>query len=172
MEADTAGVPERGQGIPSVQEVRDAQGAYDAAMAAKRFPRAQGLAAGLAVMALAAGLGLAGCGGGVYIGYDYSGGDDRPPQVSLAASPGAAAPGQAVTLVAAASDDHRVVRVEFFRLEPNGNAVALGSDASAPFQLETLQPVTSATSVRYFARAVDDVGQYDDSPSVSVTVLR
>ena len=61
-------------------------------MAAERFLRAQCLAAAAGFVALAA---LAGCGGGVYIGYDYGDDDDRPPQVSLAASPGAAAPGQA-----------------------------------------------------------------------------
>ena len=48
----------------------------------------------------------------------------------------------------------------------------LGSDGSAPYHFDTRQPDTSAASVGYFARAVDDVGQYNDSPSVSVTVLR
>ena len=121
--------------------------------------------------AVAALVALAGCGGGVYIGYgNYD--DDRAPLVSLAASTGAASPGQTVTLMAAASDDHRVDRVEFFRIDANGNAVALGSDGSAPYHFDTRQPDTSAASVRYFARAVDDVGQYNDSPSVSVTVLR
>jgi hypothetical protein len=115
-------------------------------------------------------LAIAGCGGGIYIGYGDD--DDRAPLVSLAASTSAAAPGQTVTLMAAASDDHRVDRVEFFRIDANGNAVALGSDSAAPYHFEARQPDTSAASVRYFARAVDDVGQYNDSPSVSVTVLR
>ena len=122
--------------------------------------------------AVAALVALAGCGGGVYIGYGNYDDDDRAPLVSLAASTGAASPGQTVTLMAAASDDHRVDRVEFFRIDANGNAVALGSDGSAPYHFDTRQPDTSAASVRYFARAVDDVGQYNDSPSVSVTVLR
>ncbi len=142
------------------------QGAYDGPMAAKRILRAHGLAA------LAAVMGLAGCGGGIYIGYDYGDGDDRAPQVSRAARPGGAARGPPGSRGAAPRHDHRVVRVEFFRLEANGSAVALGSDGASPFQLDTRQPDTSATSVRYFARAVDDVGQYDDSASVSVTVLR
>lgn len=116
-------------------------------------------------------VGLAGCGGGVYIGY---GGDeyDRAPTVSLAASPGSAAPGQSVTLVAAASDDHRVDRVEFFRVDAAGNAFALGTDGAAPYQFVTAVPNDGTGSVRYFARAVDDVNQYNDSPSVTVTVLR
>jgi len=112
---------------------------------------------------------VAGCGGGIYIGY--GGDDDRAPLVSLAVSTGAAAPGQTVTLMAAASDDHRVDRVEFFRIDASGNTVALGSDGSAPYQFDTPVPVTSTGSVRYFARAVDDVGQFNDSPSVSITVL-
>ena len=112
---------------------------------------------------------LAGCGGGIYIGFGED--DDRAPLISLAVSTGAAAPGQTVTLMAAASDDHRVDRVEFFRIDTNGHAVALGSDGAAPYHFDTAMPDTSAGSVRYFARAVDDVGQFNDSPSVSVAVL-
>jgi hypothetical protein len=137
----------------------------------ERIPSLRGPAS-RAILAAALGwmLTIAGCGGGIYIGYGSD--DDRAPFVSLTASTNAAAAGQTVTLMAAASDDHRVDRVEFFRIDAGGSAVALGSDGSAPYHFDTRQPDTSATSVRYFARAVDDVGQYNDSASVSVTVLR
>jgi hypothetical protein len=131
--------------------------------------RGAGTLAAVAVAVLST-VSIAGCGGGIYIGYGSD--DDRAPQVSLVASTGAASPGQTVTLMAAASDDHRVDLVEFFRIDAGGQAVALGSDGSAPYHFDTRQPDTSAASVRYFARAVDDAGQFNDSASVSVTVLR
>lgn len=120
---------------------------------------------------MAALLALAGCGGGLYFDYGDAE-DDRAPLVSLAVSTGAAAVGQTVTLLAEATDDHRVDRVEFFRVDTNGNAVSLGSDGSAPYHFDTRQPETNAASVRYFARAIDDIGQFNDSPSVTITVLR
>jgi hypothetical protein len=51
-------------------------------------------------------------------------------------------------------------------------ATYLGSDRSAPFGFSTVLPDTSATSVSYFARAVDSWGQSTDSEWVYVTVLR
>nr|WP_281375211.1 Ig-like domain-containing protein [Aquabacterium terrae] len=84
----------------------------------------------------------------------------------------AAAPGQTVTLMAAASDDFGVDRVQFFRIESDGNAVSLGSDSSAPYQQQTAMPNTSANTVRYFARAFDEGDQFNDSDQVTVTVLR
>lgn len=115
---------------------------------------------------------LAGCGGGIYIGYNGGDGFDLPPQVSLVSSISAAAPGQTITLVAAASDDYGVDRVQFFRLDSDGSANSLGTDGGSPYQLQTTMPETSAASVRYFARAFDGAGQYNDSSTVTVTVLR
>jgi hypothetical protein len=98
-----------------------------------------------------------------------SGPDDDPPSVSLAAAPQEAAAGETIGLVAAASDDHVVREVQFFRIDA-GRDTLLGRDTSAPYALETVLPSTGGTTVRYFARAVDDAGQEADSSEVAVTV--
>jgi len=126
-------------------------------------------AATLAV-ALAA-LGLTSCGGGISFGIGCCGGFDEPPSVSLAANVTAAHPGDAIRLVAAASDDFGVDFVAFFRLENDGSATRLGSDGVAPFQWDAVMPSTAAGSVQFFARAVDGAGQASDSALVSVTLL-
>ena len=74
-------------------------------------------------------------------------------------------------LVAAASDDFGVDRVEFFRVESDGSVTRLATDTSAPYQLDTTLPETTAVSVAYFARAIDDSDQASDSHRVSVSVL-
>jgi len=119
-----------------------------------------------AVVALLTAL-LAGCGGGVYLGYDAT--PDDPPSVDLAASTDVAAPNEAVRLVAAARDDFVVDRVSFYRIDA-GRSVLLVTDRSAPWQLDTLVPADAVGSVRYFARAVDDAGQSSDSAVVTVLV--
>lgn len=110
---------------------------------------------------------LAGCGGEVYLGYDYT--PDDPPNVDLAASTDVAGPNEAVRLVAAASDDFAVDRVSFYRIDA-GRSVLLVTDRSAPWQLDTVVPVDAVGSVRYFARAVDDAGQSRDSAVVTVLI--
>jgi hypothetical protein len=112
---------------------------------------------------------LAGCGGGVWIGIGD--GFDDPPDVSVAVTPESARAGDTLRLVAAAADDFGISRVSFFRIESDGTSSLLTRDDVAPFQVDTVLPATSATVVRYFARAVDDVGQVADSATVSVTVL-
>lgn len=122
-------------------------------------------------MALAAaGLALSACGGSVAIGFGYDGRNDRPPSASLAVSPDAAAPGQAVRLAAAASDDFGVDAVEFYRLDAGG-ATLLAADGSAPYQIDTAVPSGAAGRVQFFARAIDGEGQRGDSAVVSVSVL-
>ena len=127
-----------------------------------------GLARWRLLAALGAGALFAGCGGGVFIGI----GGDQPPEVSLAAGTGAAHAGDTVRLVAAAADDFGVDRVEFYRIESDGGATRLGVDGQAPFQWDTVMPSTSASSVQFFARAVDGDDQSTDSDDVSVAVLR
>jgi hypothetical protein len=112
---------------------------------------------------------LAACGGGVWIGFGDS---DDPPHVSLVASPSSASTGQTVRLSAAASDDDFVAYVAFYRLDDSGNAVLLGEDRSEPFEWDAAMPSTGAGSVRFVARAVDSIGQWTDSATVSVSVLR
>ncbi len=115
-------------------------------------------------------LGLAACGGGIFLGYDGRNLDDRPPVASLAVSPGSATPGQTVRLVAAASDDFGVASVAFYRAHAGG-ATLLGVDDTAPYAFDAQLPTGSAASVEFFARVTDDIGQQTDSASVNVTVL-
>jgi hypothetical protein len=116
-------------------------------------------------------LGLAACGGGFYVGIDDDGWD-LPPQVSLVASASIAAPGQALRLAAAASDDWGVDRVQFHRLDSDGQSTLLGTDRTPPYEWDTIVPETGADRVRYFARAFDHAGQSGDSTFVVVTVRR
>jgi hypothetical protein len=110
---------------------------------------------------------LSGCGVGVSLGYGLD--DDERPSVSLAAAPQEAAAGERIGLVAAASDDYAVREVLFFRVDAVGDTL-LGRDATEPYSFETTLPNAPGTTVRYFARAVDDVGQEEDSQEVVVTV--
>jgi hypothetical protein len=103
---------------------------------------------------------------GISIGF---GPGDDPPNVSLAVAPLQAAPGERIGLVAAASDDHAVREVQFYRIDIGGNTL-LGSDSSSPYALETTLPAGARGEVRYFARAVDDAGQEAESQVVAVTV--
>jgi hypothetical protein len=89
--------------------------------------------------------------------------------VSVAAAPSLASAGERIGLVAAASDDYAVAEVQFFRVDAAGNTL-LGSDASAPYALETVMPAGATGEVRYFARAFDDAGQSARSDDVVVTV--
>lgn len=120
--------------------------------------------AALAVLATA-------CGGGVYVGYAWDD-DDWPPDVSIAANPGSASPGQQVTLIAAASDaDSGVDVVMFFRVESSGNVTRLATDCCSSYEWVTTVPTNAGGSVRYFARAVDFAGNAADSAPVDVAVL-
>jgi hypothetical protein len=109
---------------------------------------------------------LAACGVSIGIGPD-----DDPPSVSLAAAPQEAAPGERIGLVAAASDDYAVREVLFFRVDGGGDTL-IASDRSEPYAVETALPTgaASGSTLRYFARAVDDAGQEADSREVVVTV--
>jgi hypothetical protein len=114
----------------------------------------------------AASLLLAACGGGVWLGF---GSDDEPPHVSLVA-PSSASAGQTVRLAAAASDDGFIDHVSFYRVDDSGSATLLGEDSSEPYEWNAVMPGNSGGSVRFFARAVDNIGQSTDSDTVSVTV--
>jgi len=134
----------------------------------KTQPLARPLARAAAALLLAAG--LASCGGGVYLGIEIGGPDDRPPYVSLAVSPDAAARGQALRLSADANDDYGVDYVEFYRLD-SGGSVLLGVDGRGPFEFVTAVPGNAPGSLQFLARAVDGGGQFRDSAVVTVTVL-
>lgn len=119
------------------------------------------------VSVLAAAL-LGGCGGGIVWTLD----NDDPPSVSLAVSPTTAAPGQVVRLVAAASDDGFVDGVDFYRIDPDGRTFWLGGDGRGPWEIDTVIPTSAArgSTIWFYARATDDVGQQSDSRLVAVTV--
>ena len=119
-----------------------------------------------AAIALAAATLVAGCNAGLYFNVGPS---DDAPSVSLAASPAEAARGETIGLVAAASDDYRVVEVAFYRVDLGGNTL-LGRDTSAPYALTTTLPAGAAGEVRYLARAIDDAGQAGESAVVAVAV--
>jgi hypothetical protein len=108
------------------------------------------------------------CGGGVYIGWGPD--DDRPPSVSLTAAVTSAAPGQSIRFVAAATDDFGVDSVALWRIERDGSAGEVSSDSTWPWEFTTTLPADAIGSVRYFARATDDVGQQSDSETVTVAV--
>lgn len=125
----------------------------------------------LSLLAGVAGVLLAGCGGGVYLGFGWDFGDGFAPSVSLAVSPTEAAPGQIVSLAAAASDFDGIDQVTFYRLDGDA-ATPLAGDARPPYNLETAVPLDAGDSVSYFARAIDNSGDRADSNVVTVTVLR
>lgn len=129
------------------------------------LPRLRRLALGL--VALGA---LAGCGGGAYYEYSDDGGYyDDPPSVSLAAGTSVAAPGSAVRLVAAATDDYAVHHVSFYIRDARGD-ILLVEDFAAPWEITTTVPNNAVGTVTYVARAVDDAGQVSRSSLASVTV--
>lgn len=113
---------------------------------------------------------LAGCGGGVSIGWGWE--PDAPPTASLVASAAVAAPGQPLRLAAAASDDGVVVELRFLRIDPDGRTVALGTDLAAPWEWNTVMPAgwPPGSTIRFYVQAVDDRGQARDSAAVAVTV--
>ena len=125
------------------------------------------------IATLVSALAVAGCGGGVFLGFEFGDDDfnDHFPAVSLAADTSSAPAGAAVQLIAAASDPNGIDSVAFFRLDPiGGGATLLGADGASPYQWGTTIPVTASGSVSFFARATDGFGNQADSEVVTVTV--
>ena len=86
--------------------------------------------------------------------------------VSVAApAPGARVNGSVVPLSAAAEDDRKVERVEFLV-----NGAVVGSDTSAPFQVNWDSVPGGNGTRQVSARATDDVGHVTTSAPVSITV--
>lgn len=114
---------------------------------------------------------LAGCGGGVYVGAGVGIGDfrDDPPSVSLTSAQTSVPRGATVRLAAAASDDHGIDYVAFYRLDGRGTT-SLGSDGRAPYTWDAQMPNDAVGSVQFVARAVDIDGNTADSTAVIVDV--
>jgi len=111
---------------------------------------------------------LAGCGGGVFIGWD-GGFDDSPPSVSLAAESSTVQAGQTLRVFAAAADESGIDTVAFYRYDGN-RSVLLGSDGRAPYEWQLVVPSDGRTVLTLFARATDNEGNRADSDLVSVSV--
>lgn len=110
---------------------------------------------------------LAGCGGGIYLGW----GDDDfgPPSVSLAAAVSSVPAGGSVLVVAAAADENGIDEVALYRLD-DGRAVFLGADGAAPWEWDVAVPDDGRTTLRLFARATDGWGERADSRELVLTV--
>ena len=115
---------------------------------------------------------LAGCGGGITIGFGGgSGFDNSPPSVSIAASSGTVTPGQALSLVAAAADESGIDTVIFFRFD-GGAATALGSLNRPPYEISTVVPNDGRNSYAVFVRAIDNAGNRADSATLVLPIAR
>jgi len=111
---------------------------------------------------------LAGCGGGVFLGFG-SGFDDFAPSVSLTTAATSVQPGQAVRFAAAAADENGIDHVAFHRVESNGSLL-LGTDGSAPYEWTAVAPSDGRATLQVFARAVDNSGRRADSAIVTVAI--
>ncbi len=131
------------------------------------MPRRRAFASQFASLLAAAA--LAGCGGGIYLGW----GDDDfgPPSVSLAAAVASVPAGGTVRVVAAAADENGIDEVALYRID-DGRAVFVASDVSAPYEWDVLVPDDGRTTLRLFARATDGWGERADSRELVLTVTR
>ncbi len=117
---------------------------------------------------LAATLLLAGCGGGLYIGWgDYD--DDGAPSVSITTAQTSVVAGGTLRVVAAASDDSGIDEVAFYRVD-GATDTRLGSDGSAPYEWNVPVPADGRTTVSVFARARDGAGNTATSSLLTVPV--
>src|SRR5688500_12293354 len=108
------------------------------------------------IAALVSAIAVAGCGGGVFLGFELGDNDFNDPftEISLAADTSSAPADAEVQLIAAASDPNGIDSVAFFRLDPTGGgATLLGADGASPYQWATTIPATASGSVGFFARA-------------------
>ena len=118
---------------------------------------------------LAATLLLAGCGGGLYIGWgDYD--DDGAPSVSITTAQTNVGAGGTLRVVAAASDDDSGIdEVAFYRVD-GATDTRLGSDGSAPYEWNVPVPADGRTTVSVFARARDGAGNTANSSLLTIAV--
>lgn len=112
---------------------------------------------------------LAGCGGGLYIGWGNYG-DASAPSVSIATAQTSVAAGGTLRVVAAASDnDSGIDEVAFYRFDGSA-ATRLGSVGSPPYAWDVFVPADGRTQVSVFARARDGAGNEADSAVLTVIV--
>ncbi len=118
--------------------------------------------------ALAATLLLAGCGGGLYLGWgDW---DDGAPSVSITTAQTSVPAGGTLHVVAAASDDDSGIdEVAFYRVD-GGTDTRLGSDGSSPYEWNVVVPADGRTTISVYARARDGAGNTANSNRLTVSV--
>lgn len=118
---------------------------------------------------LAATLLLAGCGGGIYLGWsNYD--DDGAPSVSITTAQTSVPAGGTLRVVAAASDDDSGIdEVAFYRVDGDTDT-RLGSDGSAPYEWSVPVPADGRSTVSVFARARDGAGNAANSGLLTVSV--
>jgi hypothetical protein len=116
---------------------------------------------------------LGSCGGGVYWGSGGAFGDgfdDTPPSVTLATSATSVAPGQAVRVVAAASDESGIDSVLFYRVDGVNATTTLGTDASAPYEWLVVAPTDGRNTLDVVAHAIDNRGNTADSAVLRIAI--
>lgn len=112
---------------------------------------------------------LAGCGGGLYLGWGDCC-DSGAPSVSITTAQTSVAAGGSLHVVAAASDnDSGIDEVAFYRVD-GGSDTRLGSDGSAPYEWDVPVPADGRSSVSVFARARDGAGNTADSNRLTIAV--
>lgn len=121
---------------------------------------------------------LAGCGGGVSVGFGtgvsvggtFGGSFDRTaPTVSLTAAPTSVQAGRPVRFAAAAADESGIESVSFFRLDGD-TPVVLATLGTTPYELDVVAPTDGRGTLTVFARATDNEGNRADSSRIVVTV--
>ena len=118
---------------------------------------------------LAATLLLAGCGGGLYLGWGNCC-DSGAPSVSITTAQSSVQAGATLRVVAAASDsDSGIDEVAFYRVDA-GADTRLGSDGSAPYEWNVIVPSDGRSTLTVFARARDGAGNTADSNRITVSV--
>ncbi|MBP5990292.1 MAG: hypothetical protein KA766_09805 [Piscinibacter sp.] len=112
---------------------------------------------------------LAGCGGGLYLGWGDCC-DSGAPSVSITTAQTSVAAGGSLHVVAAAADnDSGIDEVAFYRVD-GGIDTRLGSDGSAPYAWDVPVPADGRSSVSVFARARDGAGNTADSNRLTIAV--
>jgi hypothetical protein len=118
-------------------------------------------------LAFAAGVLMAGCGGGVYL--EFGDGDELPPVIDLSAAASSARAGDSVRLAAAAADENGIDHVSFYRFDGN-TVVRIGSDGSPPYEWQLLVPTDGRSAVTVFARAVDYADNVTESDQLTISI--
>ena len=112
---------------------------------------------------------LAGCGGGLYLGWGDCC-DSGAPSVSITTAQTSVAAGGSLHVVAAASDnDSGIDEVAFYRVD-GGTDTRLGSDGSAPYEWDVPVPADGRSTISVFARARDGAGNTADSNRLTIAV--